>query len=147
MRFGLLLTNQHPPATSAAARFAETLAQHSKPFPAALPMMREICVAETHERALQLARPDLENKYQAYVQWGQHRVLPGDDDMTQAFTALARDRFILGDPAECAAEITRCVEATGATTLLFRLHWPGMPHEIVCQSMRLFAERVRLLLT
>jgi alkanesulfonate monooxygenase SsuD/methylene tetrahydromethanopterin reductase-like flavin-dependent oxidoreductase (luciferase family) len=105
--------------------------------------MREICVAATHDEAVRLARPHLEKKYQAYVQWGQHRALPSDDDMTQTFEGLARDRFILGDPDECAAEIVRCAEATGANTMLFRIHWPGMPHDVVTRSMRLLAERVR----
>ncbi|MBI2543961.1 MAG: LLM class flavin-dependent oxidoreductase [Candidatus Rokubacteria bacterium] len=108
-----------------------------------LPMMREICVAESRAEAVRLARPHLEQKYRAYVQWGQHRALPRDDDMTQAFDDLIRDRFILGDPSECAAEIRRCVAATGATTLLFRLHWPGMSHETVTRAMRLLAEKVR----
>jgi alkanesulfonate monooxygenase SsuD/methylene tetrahydromethanopterin reductase-like flavin-dependent oxidoreductase (luciferase family) len=118
-------------------------ARAGKPFPAELPMMREICVAATHDEAVRLARPHLEKKYQAYVQWGQHRALPSDDDMTQTFEGLARDRFILGDPDECAAEIVRCAEATGANTMLFRIHWPGMPHDVVTRSMRLLAERVR----
>ena len=125
------------------ALYRAALERLGKPFPAELPMMREICVAETHEAAVCLARPYLENKYQAYVQWGQHRALPSDDDMTQAFEDLARDRFILGDPDECAAEINRCVEATGATTMLFRVHWPGMPHEVITQAMRLLADKVR----
>ncbi len=90
-----------------------------------------------------IARPHLERKYQAYVAWGQHRVLPRGDDMTQAFDDLVRDRFILGDPAECAAEIRRCVERTGATTMIFRVHWPGMPQEAVTGAMRLLAEEVR----
>jgi alkanesulfonate monooxygenase SsuD/methylene tetrahydromethanopterin reductase-like flavin-dependent oxidoreductase (luciferase family) len=123
--------------------YRAALARAGKPFPAELPMMREICVAETHEEAVQLARPYLEKKYQAYVQWGQHRALPSDDDMTQAFTDLARDRFILGTPEACAAEIQRCAEATGANTMLFRVHWPGMPHDMVGKSLRLLAERVR----
>lgn len=123
--------------------YRAALARAGKPFPAELPMMREICVAETHQEAVQLARPYLEKKYQAYVQWGQHRALPSDDDMTQAFTELARDRFILGTPEACAAEIQRCAEATGANTMLFRVHWPGMPHDTVCKSLRLLAERVR----
>src|SRR3990172_3312360 len=113
-----------------------------KPFPSELPMMREICVAESRAEAVQLARPYLEQKYRAYVQWGQHRALPRDDDMTQAFDDLLRDRFILGDPSECAAEIRRCIAATGATTMLFRVHWPGMPHETVTRAMRFLAEKV-----
>ncbi|KRT72467.1 MAG: luciferase-like protein [Candidatus Rokubacteria bacterium CSP1-6] len=118
------------------------LARAGKPFPSELPMMREICVAESRAEAVQLARPYLEQKYRAYVQWGQHRALPRDDDMTQAFDDLLRDRFILGDPSECAAEIRRCIAATGATTMLFRVHWPGMPHETVTRAMRFLAEKV-----
>lgn len=126
--------------------YRAALARAGKPFPAELPIMREIFVAESRGEAIRLARPHLEKKYQVYVEWGQHRALPGDDDMTQPFEALARDRFILGDPAECAAEISRCARATGATTMLFRIHWPGMPHEAVTRAMRLFAEKVRPLL-
>lgn len=123
--------------------YRAALQRHGKSFPSELPLMREICVAETHEAAIRLARPYLEKKYQAYVQWGQHRALPGDDDMTQTFDDLARDRFILGDPDECAADIKRYVEATGATTMIFRVHWPGMPHATITNALRLLAERVR----
>jgi alkanesulfonate monooxygenase SsuD/methylene tetrahydromethanopterin reductase-like flavin-dependent oxidoreductase (luciferase family) len=126
--------------------YRAALARAGKAMPAELPMMREICVAETHDAAVRLARPYLEQKYNAYVQWGQHKALPGDDDMTQSFEDLARDRFILGDPGACAAEIRRCAEATGATIMLLRLHWPGMPHEVITTSMRLLAEKVRPLL-
>lgn len=125
------------------ALYRAALARAGKPFPSELPMMREICVAESRAEAVRLARPYLEQKYRAYVQWGQHRALPRDDDMTQAFDDLLRDRFILGDPSECAAEIQRCIAATGATTMLFRVHWPGMPHEMVTRAMRLLAEKVR----
>lgn len=126
--------------------YRQALSRAGKPFPAELPMIREICVAESRAEALRLARPHLEKKYQAYVQWGQHRALPQDDDMTQAFDDLVRDRFILGDPAECAAEIRRCAEATGSNTMIFRVHWPGMPHEAVTRAMRLLGEKVRPLL-
>ena len=125
------------------ALYRAALARAGKPFPSELPMMREICVAESRAEAVRLARPYLEQKYRAYVQWGQHRALPRDDDMTQAFDDLLRDRFILGDPSECAAEIQRCIAATGATTMLFRVHWPGMPHETVTRAMRLLAEKFR----
>lgn len=119
------------------------LERHGKPFPAELPMMREICVAESREAALALARPSLEEKYRAYVAWGQQKALPSDDDMTQAFDELLRDRFILGDPAACADEIQRCIDETGANTMIFRVTWPGMPQEGVLRGLRLLAEQVR----
>lgn len=123
--------------------YRAALARAGKPFPAELPMRRELFVAETPARAIELARPYVEKKYAAYVAWGQHRALPEDDDMTQAFEGLAQDRFILGDPPRCADEVNRCAELTGATTMIFRVNFPGMPHEIVTGAMRLLAEQVR----
>ena len=106
-------------------------------------MLREICVADTREEAYRLARPSLEEKYRACVAWGQHKALPGDDDMTAAFDELVQDRFIIGDPTACADEIRRCAEAVGANTMVFRLNWPGMPHEAILRGMQLLAEQVR----
>jgi len=123
--------------------YRAALEQHGKPFPDELPMMREVCVAESREAALQLARPSLEQKYKAYVAWGQQKALPSDDDMTQAFDDLLRDRFILGEPAACADEIQRCVDETGANMMIFRITWPGMPQEGVLQGLKLLGEQVR----
>ncbi len=123
--------------------YRAALARMGKPFPAELPMRRELFVAETREQAIRLAQPYVEKKYEAYVAWGQHRALPADDDMTQAFDGLAADRFILGDSAECADEINRCAAATGTSTMIFRVNFPGMPHEMVVTAMRLLAEQVR----
>jgi len=123
--------------------FRATRARLGKPGPTEIPVIRELGIGESRAEAVRVARPHLERKYQAYVAWGQHKALPGDDDMTQSFDGLARDRFILGDPAECAAEIERTVERTGATAMVFRLHWPGLPHEAVMRGLRLLGEKVR----
>lgn len=123
--------------------YRAALERFGRPVPAELPMRRELFVAETSARAIDLARPYIEKKYDAYVAWGQHRALPAGDDMTQAFEGLAQDRFILGDPARCADEITRCAELTGATTMIFRVNFPGMPPDVVTGAMRLLAEQVR----
>jgi alkanesulfonate monooxygenase SsuD/methylene tetrahydromethanopterin reductase-like flavin-dependent oxidoreductase (luciferase family) len=125
------------------ALYRAALERAGKPFPSELPMRRELFVAPTAAQAVALARPYVEKKYEAYVAWGQHRALPADDDMAQAFDGLAQDRFILGDPARCADEINRCAGLTGATTMIFRVNFPGMPHEIVTGAMRLLAEQVR----
>ena len=114
-----------------------------KPAPAEIPVIREVAIGETRREAMEVTRPSLEAKYQAYVAWGQHKAMPGDDDMAQSFDGLARDRFIIGDPSECAAEIARTVERTGATTMVFRLHWAGLPHDAVMRGLRLVGEKVR----
>ena len=123
--------------------YRAALDRYGKPFPDELPLMREICVAESRDAAMRLARPSLEQKYQAYVAWGQQRALPSDDDMTQAFDELLRDRFIMGSPEECADEVQRCIAETGTNTMIFRVTWPGMPKEGVLQGLRLLAEQVR----
>ena len=125
------------------ALFRAARARLGKSAPVEIPVIRELCLGETRAEAVSVTRPYLERKYQAYVAWGQHKVLPGDDDMTQTFDGLARDRFIMGDPGECAAEIQRTVERTGATAMIFRLHWPGLPHEAVLRGLRLLGEKVR----
>ena len=45
------------------------LEEFGKPFPDELPMMREIFVAETRQKAKEIARPYLEEKYKVYHQW------------------------------------------------------------------------------
>ena len=123
--------------------YREALDRIGKPFPSELPLMREICVAESRDEALRLARPSLEKKYAAYVAWGQHKALPGDDDLTQSFEGLIQDRFIIGDPSYCVDEIQRCMAMVGANTMVFRVHWPGMSHDTTLRSIRLLGEKIR----
>jgi alkanesulfonate monooxygenase SsuD/methylene tetrahydromethanopterin reductase-like flavin-dependent oxidoreductase (luciferase family) len=136
------IANPHATITTIARQldlFRAARARHGKPAAVEIPVIRELGLGETRSEALRTARPHLEAKYRAYVSWGQHKAMPGDDDMAQSFDGLARDRFILGDPHECAAEISRTVERTGA----FRLHWAGLPHEAVMRGLRLLGEKVR----
>jgi alkanesulfonate monooxygenase SsuD/methylene tetrahydromethanopterin reductase-like flavin-dependent oxidoreductase (luciferase family) len=138
--------NPHATLTTIARQmtlYRAALDRAGKPFPSELPLMREMVVAESRAAAVAVARPYLERKYRTYVRWGQHKVLPRDDDLTVGFDELVRDRFILGDPGECAAELARAAAVTGATTIVLRLHWAGMPHEVVMRSIGLIGERVR----
>jgi alkanesulfonate monooxygenase SsuD/methylene tetrahydromethanopterin reductase-like flavin-dependent oxidoreductase (luciferase family) len=123
--------------------YRSALARLGKPFPAELPLLREVCVAESREAAFRLARPSLELKYQAYVAWGQQKALPAGDDLDQGFDELVRDRFIMGDPASCTDELQRCVDQVGANTLIFRVQWPGMAQEAILNGIRLLGEQVR----
>ena len=58
--------------------------------------------------------------------------------------SLARDRFIIGDPARVVEEIARCRERLGVTTMIFRVQWPGMDQEKVLRSIRLLGQKVLL---
>ena len=106
-------------------------------------MLKEVCVAASDEAALEIARPYLKSKYEAYVEWGQSEVLPRTDTLRREFAELtAGGRFVLGCPETCAAILSDHVERLGADHFVCRLQWPGMPQREVLSSMRLLANEV-----
>jgi len=108
-----------------------------------IPIIKELHVGTGDESAMRAVRPYLEDKYKAYVAWGQSEVLPAGDTLRQAFDQLADGgRFIVGGPETCARQLREHLERLGATTFLFRFQWPGMPQELVRASMRRAAEEV-----
>ena len=82
--------------------YKRALDEYGKPFPAEVPMRREVFVAPTRAEAIRRAQPYLEEKYKAYRAWGQDKVMPEGDDFDHEFDELLEDRFLLGSPAEVA---------------------------------------------
>ena len=109
--------------------------------PPALPLHREVFCAPTRAEALEIAGPHLARKYAAYDRWGQDRALPGEEDFAIPLEELAADRFILGDPDDCAREIER-YRALGIDRLHMRMMWPGMALEPGVEGLRLFGAEV-----
>jgi alkanesulfonate monooxygenase SsuD/methylene tetrahydromethanopterin reductase-like flavin-dependent oxidoreductase (luciferase family) len=107
-----------------------------------IPLLREGYLAPVTGAAMEEARPHLEPKYEAYRSWEQDRALPPGESFDLGFEALARDRFVIGDPARVVDELQRYRERLGVTTVVFRLQWPGLPQERVLRSIRLLGERV-----
>jgi alkanesulfonate monooxygenase SsuD/methylene tetrahydromethanopterin reductase-like flavin-dependent oxidoreductase (luciferase family) len=123
--------------------YREERSAHSLPVAAATPVLKEVCVAATDDAALEIARPYLKNKYEAYVEWGQSEVLPRGDTLRREFAELtAGGRFALGSPETCVAILADHVERLGADHFVCRLQWPGMPQREVLSSMRLLAQEV-----
>ncbi len=109
-----------------------------------LPLMRELAIAPQRHQAWSDVRPYLDSKYRAYRQWGQETALPGEDRWSAEFEELARDRFVIGDPASVREELQRYLEELpGVDQLIFRVQYPGMPQELVLRTIKLLAERVR----
>jgi alkanesulfonate monooxygenase SsuD/methylene tetrahydromethanopterin reductase-like flavin-dependent oxidoreductase (luciferase family) len=106
-----------------------------------LPMGRELYCAPTREQALEEAGRYLYDKYQTYATWEQDRVLPGAPSFRIAFAELARDRFIVGSPAECAEDLRRYARL-GIGQIHLRMSWPGMPAALSRRSLELFAAEV-----
>jgi alkanesulfonate monooxygenase SsuD/methylene tetrahydromethanopterin reductase-like flavin-dependent oxidoreductase (luciferase family) len=109
--------------------YRPALAEAGRPFPAELPMRREIYVADSRRAAIEEAAPWLFPKYQVYTSWGQDKALPTGDDFAGEFEELLDDRFVLGSPEECIADLDRYRDALGVTEFIVRVQWPGMPQE------------------
>ncbi|HVY16672.1 MAG TPA: LLM class flavin-dependent oxidoreductase [Rhodopila sp.] len=113
-----------------------------KPFPQELPMARELFVARSRDEAIRLAKPYLEAKYKAYRDWGQDKVMPAGDHFDLDFEDLMNDRFLFGSPAEVTEQILVLKRRFGVNTLIFGIHWVGMPAKLAMDQMQLIAEEV-----
>lgn len=107
--------------------------------PGARPLRREVFVAESNERAKELALPSLSAKYDKYAAWGSPEDL-GEDE--ESFEEFAADRFLIGAPGTVAAGIERYEERLGVDHLIMRFQWPGMAHDVAARSMELFGDEV-----
>jgi alkanesulfonate monooxygenase SsuD/methylene tetrahydromethanopterin reductase-like flavin-dependent oxidoreductase (luciferase family) len=124
------------------ALFHETRRALGKPRALDIPLLKECVVAEDATTALTEARPFLEAKYRAYQRWQQDKALPEGETFELSFEDLARDRFIVGDPARAVDEIQRYRERLGLTELSFRVQWPGMAQAAVLRTIKLLGEKV-----
>jgi len=122
--------------------YKEALAKAGHPLPAVRPTVQELHVAPTREEAIAVARPFLEAKYSAYAEWGQDKVLPGQESFRVSFEELARDRFILGNPEDVIEQLERRVERLQCNFFIFRLGWPGMENYKQLKVIELMGERV-----
>ena len=123
--------------------FREERSAHGRGDATAGPVLKEVCVAATDEAAVEIARPYLKGKYDAYVEWGQSEVLPPTDTLRREFAELtAGGRFVLGSPETCVEILADHVDRLGADHFVCRLQWPGMPQRDVLSSMRLLAQEV-----
>jgi alkanesulfonate monooxygenase SsuD/methylene tetrahydromethanopterin reductase-like flavin-dependent oxidoreductase (luciferase family) len=123
-------------------RYKQALAEANHPMPTARPIALELHVAATHEAAVETARPFLAGKYNAYAEWGQDKVLPGEESFRVAFDALARDRFILGAPDEVIEQIEERVRRLQSNYLIFRMGWPGMEPAKILRAIEMMGTRV-----
>ena len=122
--------------------YRRALAVAGKPFPAEAPIFKECSVARTREDALETARPYLLQKYKAYADWGLDKPMPKDESLRVPYEDLVRDRFIIGTPDECHAEIQRYHDRVGVNHFLLRLQWPGMPQKLVLDQIELIGAQL-----
>jgi alkanesulfonate monooxygenase SsuD/methylene tetrahydromethanopterin reductase-like flavin-dependent oxidoreductase (luciferase family) len=124
------------------ALFRDTRRQLGRPPGADTPLIKECYVAPTSSTAVAEAAAFLDAKYRAYRRWEQDKALPAGESFAGSFDELARERFVIGDPARVADEIARYRDRLGVTAMIFRLQWPGMEQAKVLRSLRLLGEKV-----
>lgn len=122
--------------------YKRALDEYKKPFPAELPMRREVFVAKSRAEAIRLAQPYLEEKYKAYRAWGQDKVMPAGDDFDHEFDELLKDRFLLGSPAEVAEQMVGLNRRLGVSHIVASVHWVGMPNRLALEQIELLAGEV-----
>ncbi|MBT4042182.1 MAG: LLM class flavin-dependent oxidoreductase [Rhodospirillaceae bacterium] len=114
-----------------------------KPFPDEFPMRREVFCARSHDEAIKIAAPYIKKQYDLYKTWGQDKAMAkGDQDIAMDYEDLARDRFIVGDPDEVAAEMLRYHNALGVNHIIMSVQGVGMPQGQVLDTFQLMAEEV-----
>ncbi len=108
------------------------------------PLTREVVIADTSERAWELAERHVLVNYRDEYGGGWKHPLIGREDATpiNQLEALGKDRFIVGSPDECITRLRRFVDTFGVDHLICRLYFPGMPHEHIMQELKLLAEEV-----
>jgi hypothetical protein len=74
--------------------------------------------------------------------WGLFTDVVGDAKSHPEFEDLIADRFIIGSPEECAAQITELIQGTGCNRLVARIQWVGMEHRYVMRTIELLGNEV-----
>jgi alkanesulfonate monooxygenase SsuD/methylene tetrahydromethanopterin reductase-like flavin-dependent oxidoreductase (luciferase family) len=114
-----------------------------RPADTSTPLTREVVIAETRERAWELAEKYVMVNYRDEYGGGWKHPLIGSQDQTPvALESLSSDRFIVGDPGDCILQIQRFVETFGVDHLICRLYFAGMPHDHIMAELRLLAKEV-----
>ena len=121
--------------------YRAALAEGGHEAPADMPFSREIFVAGSREEAIERARPYLEKRYQVYVEQGQDEALPPGDRFNKPFEELAKDRFIFGNPEECAQELKR-YEALGFNYALLDYQWVDMNEDQAMECLHLMGSEL-----
>jgi len=115
-----------------------------KSKPAERPLTREMVIADSDKEAFELAEKYLLINYRDEYGGGwEHPLIGGEDHApTDRLEALGEDRFIIGNPERCIQTIQHFMDTFGTNHLIFRLYFPGMPHEHILHELELISREV-----
>jgi probable F420-dependent oxidoreductase len=129
--------------------YDEACAEHGF-TPEERPVMREVFIAETREKAEELAAPAVTHLFREL--YGRksaegERALRSDtgelvEDMQRVDFATFKGRYIIGTPDDACARIAELRDELGATAVSCWMHLPGLNADAAMSSVRLFAREV-----
>ncbi len=116
------------------------------------PLFREVYVSEKNEpQAWKDVKKYALVTYGEYYKWGHfldesgRAVDPSNTSFTE-FEDKLMDRFVVGNPKECAEKLARIQDRLSITEVLCRMQFQNMPHHMVMNSIELLGEKVMPLL-
>jgi probable F420-dependent oxidoreductase len=105
------------------------------------PLTRDVIIADTDAQARALAEAHIMVAYRKeYAGGWRHPFI--DASIATDLDRLMADRFIIGGPDQCRAQIRTFVEQFGMTHLICRTFFPGMPHRHIMRELELIAREV-----
>ncbi len=111
----------------------------------ARPLTREVVIADTDERAYEMAEKHLLINYRDEYGGGkwQHPLIGNEDpsSVTQ-LESINQGRFLIGSPDTVIQGIQNFVDTFRVDHLICRLYFAGMPHAFIMQELKLLAKEV-----
>ncbi len=135
----------HEQLVEFAAIFAEERERGGLPPATEFPVRRELVIADTYEEALRGAAQRSESRMGTYVKWGMDKDYRSGD-ITDVDTDNLKQRFVLGTPQDCAAQIDELRQKVGMTHFVLKPQWPGLPQNEALDQLDRFGEQVAPLL-
>jgi alkanesulfonate monooxygenase SsuD/methylene tetrahydromethanopterin reductase-like flavin-dependent oxidoreductase (luciferase family) len=107
------------------------------------PLTRDVVIASSKIKAEQRAQQYLLPAYRdEYSSWEHPLIGASDTTATDILAELRRDRFIIGNPQQVIEQIRDFERRFGMDHLICRLHFPGMPPQLVTEAIELIGREV-----
>lgn len=117
--------------------YADELTKLHKPIPK-LPIMRDVYVAETTERAIKESEESFNDMYQVDYSASGHPLISGQK---HSFEEWAADRFLIGSPDKVIEEVDK-IRKKGFNYVVLRASLRKLRSEQIIESVRLFGQKV-----
>jgi alkanesulfonate monooxygenase SsuD/methylene tetrahydromethanopterin reductase-like flavin-dependent oxidoreductase (luciferase family) len=124
------------------AAYLEARAESGLGAPVAMPIRREVYLADTVEQARAIAGPLALRRTATYLRWGLSGEMAGGTAMHSETAENIDRRFLLGPPGHVADELQALREEVVMTDFVYRCQWPGMSFADTMSQLHRFGSEV-----